>query len=441
MSLFPGNILVIDDQFNLCYAAEPDDAAQKIQRSNFIRLKSLFDTHGYFFSVITETSDLDALLKKMKKYQNVRMLVLDLDLDESGEVEEGDVAMVRKIISFAIESFGYFFLAINSSYSEKWDDIRNEWTAELEEDKKENHKTLNFLNNYTVSFNKELETIEKELLNKLTEKFAHELITQFECSLNKARDLALSPFMDVRTKTWDKFYSILKEDMDSREHINLTLNSFLLGLLRQHIISSNYTPPKAIAEGDVVDTNLHTSIIKGFNFLYNTSGVMDNHPIWTGNIYIDPKKNEDKYVLIITPECDIAQVKGEGYTVLRCTEFNDETFPSDYNPKNFKDKEAPLLVKRAGKNGIGDWKAKNDIKDYYKGPGFYLLYYATCNNDHIVINLRSVTTLVKEDIDKMELILRVNEPIITDIMDRFSGIYNRKGLPRLTDKKFNFLGQ
>lgn len=440
MSLFPGNILVIDDQFNLCYKDEPQDVAQKVQRSNFLRLKSLFDNHGYFFSAITDTSDLGSLLQKMKHYQNVRLLVLDLDLDESGEVEDGDIAMVKAIILHAIKYFGYFFLAINSSYAEKWDDIKKEWVAELEEDRVKNHKELNFLNNYAVSFNKEIETIQEDLLKILSDKFSHELITQFECSLNKARDIVLSPFMDVRTKTWDKFYSILKEDMDSKEHINLTLNSLLLGLLRQHIISSNYTPPPPPAAGEEVNHDLNKSIIKGFNFLYNTSGVLESHPVWTGNIYEIPNEEKIKYVLVITPECDIAQVKGEGYTVLECIEFNEKTYPSNYAPKDYKDKEAPYLINKAGLNGSKDWKSMKDIKDFYsKNPGFYMLYYAGLKDEHVVVNLRSVKTMQQNQFTKMKLILRINEPIITDIMDRFSGIYNRKGLPRLTDKKFNFL--
>ena len=37
---------------------------------------------------------------------------LDLDLDESGEVEESDVYMVKQIVLASLDCFGYYFLAI-----------------------------------------------------------------------------------------------------------------------------------------------------------------------------------------------------------------------------------------------------------------------------------------------------------------------------------------
>lgn len=434
MSIFPGNVLIIDDQFNLGYQnEEPEHFALKQQWQNFRRLKNLLDNNGFCYSVITETKEIGSIMAQLKKYQNIRLLILDLDLDESGEVEEADILMVKQIVLGSLEIFGYYFLAINSSYSSKWEEIKNEMILELKEDEILNQRKIHFLSNFCISLDKSNIDIESQILDLLSNKFSHELITQFECYLNKARDNALSPFLDFTTETWEHLYKILREDMDSREHVNFTLNSLLFGLLKQQMIDSNYTVPQ---EKDLtIDEDLHKNIIKGFNYLTNKNNLLDKHPVWTGNLYYDESGSElEKYSLIITPECDIAQTKSNGFTVVLGFELD---FPQDYKPENFKgEAPTPLSIRFAGKKGDGNWKPKSEIETFYKGQGFYILLHSSINNKHLVFDLRSAFRSNSIQSEKSILLLRVNEPIITDIMDKYSAIYNRKGVPRLVPKNY-----
>lgn len=278
MSIFPGNVLVIDDQFNIGYQAnEPEELSGRTQWENFRKLKHLFDENGFCYSVITETTDIEYIRRQLQKYQNIRLLILDLDLDESGEVEETDEEMVKQIIYASLDTFGYYFLAINSSYAEKWDEIREGMLEELRKDELKNRRKIHFLEHFCIALNKTNTEIEQALLGLLSDKFSHELITQFECHLNEARDKALSPFLDFTSSTWEQLYKILREDIDSKEHVNFTLNNFLFGLLKQQIVGSNYSVP---ADNNVpIDNELHQNIIRGFNYLSNTTGYLDKHPV------------------------------------------------------------------------------------------------------------------------------------------------------------------
>lgn len=437
MNIFPGNVLVIDDQFNIGYQnQEPADPSAKTQWQNFRRLKHLFNHNGFCYSVITDTNDVNAIISQLKKYQNIRLLVLDLDLNESGDVEEDDIEMVKRIILASLEIFGYYFLAINSSYSEKWDEIKVEMVEELKMNEKENQTKIHFLSNFCISLNKTNQEIEEQILKLLSDKFSHELITQFESYLNDARDKALSPFLDFTSNTWEHLYKILREDMDSKEHANFTLNSFIFGLLKQQMVDANYTvPQEKIID---IDPALHLSIIKGFNYLVNKNNYLDKHPVWTGNLYyIESAPENEKYLLVITPECDIAQSKSSGYTVIFGFEMD---FPQDYKPENFTDDaKTPLSIRNAGKKPDGKWKSKSDIEMYYKGQGFYMLLHSSMTDKHLVFDLRSAFRATSLPIKDSILVLRVNEPIITDITDKFSAIFNRKGVPRLVPKNYTKL--
>lgn len=437
MSLFPGNVLVIDDLFNLAYESnEPEDASRKIQWENFKRLKLLLDNNSLCYSVITETKDIKDILSRMEKYRNIRLLILDLDLNDSGEVDDTDIAMIKKIVLESLDMFGYYYLAINSSYSEKWEDIKKELIEELRENEQENLRKIHFFSNFCITLDKKNVEIEDKILKLMSDKLSYELITQFEAGLNAARDKALSPFLDFTHNTWEYLYKILKEDMDSTEHINLTINNFMFGLLKQQMISTNYS----VQEGPVldadVDPNLHKSIIKSFTYLSNHNGQLNKHPVWTGNIYYNRKAEEpEKYLLIITPECDIAQTKNSGFTVISGFEFD---FPADYNPDNYQGEIIPpLLVMRPGKGKNGKWKTRNEIEDYFfKGIGFSHLLHAGVNEKHLIFDLRSAYLIKNFPSEDWLLQSRVNDPAITAITDQFSWVFNRKGVPRIIPKKY-----
>lgn len=230
-------------------------------------------------------------------------------------------------------------------------------------------------------------------------------------------------------------------DLDSKEHINLTINGLFFGLLRQYMVNSNYsTPdidhPKKIEDiHKQVDPILRKEIIQGFNYLHNKNNYLDKHPIWTGNLYYDNLASFDsKYLLVITPECDIAQSKSNGVTIVQGFEFD---VPSGYDPASYKaDQPVPFSVEVAGKNGKNEWKPIVEIENFYNKQGYYILYHSSLNEKHVILDFRNVKRITNLEKLKLDLLLRVNEPIITDINDRFSTLFNRKGIPRLSPKKY-----
>jgi len=439
-TIFPGNVLIIDDQFGLCHHPKPQDAIAQIQYKNFMEIKSCFENHGIQYAVIDKLFDFEAVLKRISQYQNIRLLILDLDLNETGEVEEDDKALVKKIILSTIKQYGYHFLIINSSYADKWAEIKFELLEELNKEPDVNKIEIHFLDNFCKAFNKNEKDMQDHILELLTEKYSNEVITQFECHINEARDKILGSFFEFNSNTWETVYKYLKEDLDSKEHISFVLNDFLIGMLKQHLVSKTFSQPNLEALQDA-DKGLYKKIIRGFNYLKNTDGVLEPYPIWTGNLYENNKAEnpEKQYMIIITPECDIAQAKGLGYTVLYGFDISEESLPMNYKPADFINKQPPFLAGLAGQTKDGKWKEKAAISDLLKSPGYYPLLFASAKEHHIVLNLRSVEIKNKIDKDSTTLIARINEPIITDVMDRFSSIYNRKGLPRLIDKKFKLI--
>lgn len=442
MNIFPGNVLIIDDQFNLGFVNEaPVEPTELVQWENFRKIRNLLDTHSLCYSTITDTSDISVIVEKIKSYSNIRMLILDLDLNESGEVDDIDVAMIKKIIDESINSFGYFLLAINSSYAEKWEEIKNELIQEYSALADEQSlKKINFLVHLSFSLSKSLPDIEADILSLITTKYSCELITQFEVNINNARDTVLNSFIEFNNTTWEELYLNLKADMDSKHVINLTINNLFIGLIKQHLIDKSYSTPDIDEQKKIekikkeANPILRKEIIIGFYYIVNKNGVLDNHPIWTGNLYYNNLDSPDsKYKLIITPECDIAQSKSSGITVIQGYEID---LKSDYDPAQFKDIDPPYCVMVAGKNGENKWKSKAKIIEYYESKeGFYIVPFSSINGNHIVLNLRNVVSISNLERINPKLILRVNEPIITDINDRFSAIYNRKGIPRLSPAK------
>ena len=204
------------------------------------------------------------------------------------------------------------------------------------------------------------------------------------------------------------------------------VNRIFINNLLQHLVTTEY--PKF--SGQLRDASLQTvaSISKVVNYTFNENSSLESHPIWTGNLY--KYKSEEQrfdYYLIITPECDIAQKKNFKYLIVCGYEVNDSTFPQEYDPHT---NPIPRLVERFGKNSRGRWKQRNSVLQSGNLPAhLYKLPFASENGRYIILDFRDVKTLKSETIEsKYKLVLRVNDPMITEIMDKFSNLINRKGL-------------
>lgn len=428
MPHFPGIAMIIDDQFHLIHTEIDNDPNLQVQKDSLIVLKDFLEDNTIPYVVLGKTDDYELLESKIKGYDNVRLLILDLDLNDDGNVgEEDDIPLIKKILSDSLEKYGYFFLIINSAHSEAWDNIKNN----LEE----NINVFSKPNSAVSTYNKNDNKFADLLIELQTKNFSLELIYDFESALNAARDQAFQGIIDNEKRTWNKIYKQLVNETTTQA--SFILSTSYLSIIRQYMLNAVYSNPVNI---DPIDDEIAKKAFGLVNYINNINGNLNNHPIWTGNLYKlnSPIYDNLEYALIITPECDIAQNKVFNYQVVFGYEINQNTFPEDYDPINFVELQPPLHAFKAGKTKA-KWRDKANLRDF-KGliEHLYILPFVSDTNKTIVLDFRDITFISKnaiENADEWKLIKRINDPMITDILDKISGIFNRKGiLPLLPDK-------
>jgi hypothetical protein len=415
MGYFPGNIMVIDDQFNLIYGKKPDGVDDSIQYESLMDIQNYATGNGIPLISISKTDDASELEKHMTSYNNVRLLILDLDLNNDGDVGvEDDYVVINLIINTAIKKYGYFILMIYSAHSDAWENITNTVLKDV------NSKLLK---NLTYIIDKNNREIITESLNGIANNYSLDIIFRFESILNIARDKAFSAFLDFNKNSWENIIQGIRKESGEISHFDIT--NILLGLIRQQMLSLKY-PPVDKNKKFEIDPEIRKQIVLSINYIVNKDSLLGDQIIWTGNLYKTNKNFERQYALIINPECDIAQGKQLYYKVAFGFEINETTLPKDYN---IEDKEAPLLPFRAGKNKKNIWKSYNELKDLSK-PNSYLIQlpFASENRNNIFIDLRDIGSYLDDEFKEWNLLLRINDPFITTIIDAYSNLFNRKGL-------------
>lgn len=410
--------MVIDDQFSLVYQGEPAEDQQKNQYKALIDVKAFCETNGIPLIAISNTDDAGNLKASIEKYQNVRMLIIDLDLNNDGNVNpEDDYLTIFLILRTALAKFGYFMLLINSAHADAWENIK----AALPDDI--NRKLIT---NLTQVFDKNSDEKVYNALKLIGENYSAEIIYDFEVLLNSARDKAFSGFMDFEKNTWEKIYRTLH--METGEIAHNDISTILLGIIRQHLLDGKYPPVKPENKPEA-DQALKKAIYQSLSYSFNKQGVFKNQKIWTGNLYRTNLEHDREYALVINPECDLAQNKNLYIKMVFGFVRNEKSLPANYDPKNFTENAPPLLPLRAGKTNSGAWKPHNDLKASKKfNEHTFILPFITEDDSDIFLDFRDISTFKEDQVGKWELILRINEPYITNIIDTYSNLHNRKGL-------------
>lgn len=410
--------MIIDDQFNLVYEEDSDEADIVIQQKPLKILKQFLEDNCIPFVPITDT-DPKYVLNKIINYDNVRLLVLDLDLNDDGEVGEiDDIPLIIQILETALTRYGYFFLLVNSAHSEVWDtDINPKLLVNKSVFSKQNSSFK-----IIAKGNVKLENIFFELLEN---NFSLELIYDFECLLNRARDQAFYGLVDYEKRTWNRIYKQLLDETSSQS--SFLLSGSFLTIIKQFLLNANYSDPEKI---DPIDDRIAVEAFGQINYITNINENLSLHPKWTGNLYLIPNPEIDNlnYALIVTPECDLAQAKFINYQIVLGYEINELTFPSDYDHLKHETNPNSMHAIKGGKTKKG-WRTKDNLS-VNKGviEHLYLLPFASQNTKTVVLDFRDLTFVNSATIDSWTLVKRVNDPMLTDIMDKLSLIFNRKGL-------------
>lgn len=429
MNNFPGIVLHIDEDLTLLdtyqntNSIENDknignEAEKIIIRNNFVKLT---EVTNYFLDKgipLFRHSDLSITSTKIliNKLKNVRLLILDLDLDGDGSVSENDINNIEIIIEESIKKYGYFFLLIYSNHDDNWNDVK----AIL----LKNTNISSLINHFSSCIQKS-NAISDQINLLIKENLSINLIYNFETGLNAARDKAFHDFIDFDKNTWQYFITSIA--MESGSIVNLEISNILLNLLRQYLVDNKYDLTEK--SNIDLDSDLLKKIYIAINYLKNKNSALANQPIWTGNFYRTKKKDTQKeYALIITPECDIAQNKFYKFKVLYGIEINSKTFVN-YNKD---DKYSCIIAERFPKKK-DKWKEYSKIKDAIEKnelpESLFLLPFSTESEKSILLDFRTTECFYEEQIteNEWELLFRINDNLMTDILDKYSNYYNRKG--------------
>lgn len=121
------NALVFDDKVNLLVQKEDVDANDLSEYKNLKTIQTFFLNNSIPFSIIDKISDsaIDAI-EKIKNSTKPDLVVLDLDLNSNGEIDDLDVRMLMVILQTLKSHFGDFIVMIYSSEVESWNRVKKE---------------------------------------------------------------------------------------------------------------------------------------------------------------------------------------------------------------------------------------------------------------------------------------------------------------------------
>jgi len=423
MTDLPGAALLIDDKFKFVEDFYQKNS-EKYYTENAAEFFNLVKFENYFIErgipvLRYHSTDINEFKDFIDKINNIRLVVLDLDLDGDGEVGDVDKEVVREMLEILKEKLGYFFVIIYSAHSEEWNDIRDELSDELK----------SIINHLEIITKEEPDGIESKIREALDKISSLAILFPFEKNLQKSIDKMFSNLAEFDMDTWKVIIQNLKRETGNLweyELINLLLN-----MLKNYYMPKEEIFKLSLSEEKIeYDRDTISRIYRTFNYITG----LPEPPVFTGNIYkTEEESSEREYALIITPECDIAQNKHDG-RYLAIYGFNiKENFSRGYgrNP----DDDVPLYVRKSGKKSNGKYKSYNKLNEF-KSPHqyIYILPFVLEDGNHIAFDFRVAESVPEANIKKWKFIARVNEPLITDIMDQFSNVFNRKGLPSLIPK-------
>jgi hypothetical protein len=313
---------------------------------------------------------------------------------------------------------------INSAHSEKWEDIKAQLPEEI--------SYLKNKNSLIECFDKNEKNVADKLLDLKIKNYSLELIYDFEVALNNARDKSFGGLIDTEKRTWNKIFKQI--EAEAGDFASYSINEILLSNLKQHLLSVRYSIPE---NDDPVDDSIMKKAFQNANYIDILGLKIDEKTVWTGNLYYlnNPEIENFHYALIINPECDIAQKKLLNNLIVYGYEANETTFPKDYDHTKYDDSAPPTHPYRQGMGRKG-WKDKATLlKSENFKEHFYTLPFASKEDKTIILDFREVSTFIYKNSDDNTLVKRIIDPMMTDILDKFSLLFNRKGLPKiLTDK-------
>lgn len=403
--MIPGRVLVIDDK-----RGEVDDLVDEFLARG---------EHAIYSDIVVQS----------EYCSNVRLLIMDYFLVEYSEKDSLDT--ITTIIDTVSEKTNFFMVII--------------WSAKVTEENREEFKTR-ILERYQSRFKKDmpgilLQPISKdelnyqELINRIEieiDNFPNlSLIYEMERILNSAKDKALNRICDIGN--WSNLIKTLKKEY-TLESIMRQILSIYLTMLKRNLIS---TDKYGICIARMFKTAEPFSV-DDFARIYSSQyyySVLKGEQIGTGDVLFSEKN--DKYYMIITPECDITNDKHTSTKLIEAIRID---HPKLVDLEYLKGliKEIPAFIKCSEKKIIdaipqrGRGLSENYhilpfLRDYEKKEFFHLLF-----DFHKIKSLRKTRKLY--ELQNYTRICRVDVPLINDFIQRYVSYSSRFGTMTIPDE-------
>jgi len=370
-----------------------------------------------------------------KTIRDVRVVVLDLDLEDIGERTAGDEYYLP-----AVEALhkipGAFIVVIMAQ------DFNDDDPSKLMSYYEEQYKAplCGFVAKEGLSKSQELEDpsrLEKLIETSIQENKIFSLILLWEAIADYARDRALSDLVSKELE--NTILALIKslciplgEEAAARELVAIMMR---LVSRRTHEIEKyselgdliKELNAKLIEEGKEYPGDRDLSLYSRLMF-YKPD---DAEGIWTGDVYeVEESSKHEKYAIVLTGNCDFAQ--GKATRALVCFGFpiNEVLFSDPEYPPYKTD---PAVIKCLG-NGMKVENMKEYMKNrYLKGKSLPSKFHAIWNfRDEagacgICFDLSNVRSTEIENVKKWKRVSRLDSPFVEELLEKYGHLVSRIG--------------
>ena len=414
MLAIPGQILIVDDK-----REEVEDLIQTFMRA------------GQGVIYVRGTQD---IAPEIERLTGVRLVVLDLDLNETGQVEDEDYELAALVLRrLALNGHGFYLIAVWSQHVGEPSILERLQGAY----KEQTGQPLPGL--FLEPFDKN-RIDQEEVADKIAEWIQHQpnagLVFEWERLLNRARDYATSGILDLEGGSLASLVKVLRKEIG--EGANRELVQLFNKVLLRHMTTGDLAEIRELMErldegGDVV-----RDWYARFHYFQTYYRPDKAEPVWTGDIFETGDDDYQKgYAVVITPQCDLAQDKVDRIKVVYAMKVDDS---SETQQQAFK-------IVRPGKPFHQDAKLTDRALQFLRGVAgreslperFYVLRFVCVGETkfHLLVDLHDVCSILLEEVEedwKQKRICRLDSPYIEDLMHRYAALSERVGVPAIPEE-------
>lgn len=408
MLTIPGQILVVDDK-----REEVEDLIQTFMRA------------GQGVIYIRGVQDITP-----ERLTGVRLVVLDLDLNETGQVEEEDYELAALVLRrLALNGHGFYLIAVWSqhvgepSILERLQGAYREQTGHL------------IPGLFLEPFDKN-HIDQEEVAGKIAEWIERQpsagLVFEWERLLNRARDYATSDILDLEGGSLASLVKVLRKEIGegaNRELVQL-FNKVLLRYMTTGDLVEIRELMDRLGKDGGVDLNWYVKFHQ-FQAYYSLD---DTESIWTGDIWSTSEEDQEKqFAILITPACDLAQSKARYLKVAYAVLLE----PWSTAKNKFRMGKGKAVAALTHTNPEPETGEEGPIIPDLPQNIYPLPFFPTNDTfSWLLVDLSQVEAVRSDHFTARgwKRICRLDSPYIEDLMHRYAALSERVGMPTIPEE-------